>query len=217
MDTYDNTKEFWDSIFNKDSVKKAEDLDKYLKEALKWLSEDKNKIMDFGCGNGLLLIETLKENPKARGFGIDISEEAVNLAEKNSKENKVEERSNFRCGGVEVLKTIKDNRYEAVILSNVLDSITPMDCYILLDHLKKIIKAEGKILIKVSPYMEKEDLIKAGAVMLNDELFEGKEGLFLRNITSEKWLSMLGDYFELVEKKEIGGNRLFLMSNKIIM
>lgn len=99
----------------------------------------------------------------------------------------------------------------------MLDSIISMDCYILLDHLKKIIKADGKILIEVSPYMEKEDLIKAGAVMLNDELFEGKEGLFLRNITSEKWLSMLGDYFELVEKKEIGGNRLFLMSNKIIM
>lgn len=180
-----------------------------LKKALSWLCEDKNKIMDYGCGDGLLLIEALKEKESARGFGIDISKVAVKLAEENAAKNDLKDRANFRCGGVEILKTIKDNRYEAVILSNVLDCMTPMDCYILLDHIKKIIKKDGKILVNVGPYLDKEELINSGAVMLNDELFEKEEDVFVRNLTTEKWLSILQDYFELKESND----RLFLMVN----
>lgn len=185
------------------------EITKDLKNALTWLCEDKNKIMDYGCGDGLLLIDALKDKETARGFGIDISEEAVKLAEENALKNNVKDRVNFRCGGVEILKTIKDNRYEAVILANVLDAMTPMDCYILLDHIKKIIKKDGKILVKVGTYLDKEELINSGAVMLNDELFEKEEDVFVRNLTTEKWLSILQDYFELKESKD----RLFLMIN----
>ncbi|MBE6047865.1 MAG: class I SAM-dependent methyltransferase [Clostridium sp.] len=180
-----------------------------LMKALTWLCEDKNKIMDYGCGDGFLLIDALKKNENARGFGIDISEKVIENAEKNALENDVKDRANFRCGGVEVLKTIKDNRYEAVILSNILDSMTPMDCYILLDHIKKIVKKDGKILIKVAPYKDKEELINSGAIMLNDELFEKEQDVFIRNLTTEKWLSILQDYFELNESND----GLFLMIN----
>lgn len=180
-----------------------------LKKALSWLCEDKNKIIDYGCGDGLLLIEALKEKETARGFGIDISEEAVKIAEENAVKSCLKDRANFRCGGVEILKTIKDNRYEAVILSNVLDCVTPMDCYILLDHIKKIVKKDGKILVSVGPFLDKKELINSGAVMLNDELFEKEEDVFVRNLTTEKWLSILEDYFELKERN----GRLFLMIN----
>lgn len=220
MNTYDNTKDFWNNIYNKEVVKDENfKMSGELEEAVKWLSEDKNKIIDFGCGSGILLIEALKNNEKARGFGTDISEKAISLAEKNAEKNNVTERVNFRCGGIEILKTIKDNRYEAVILSNIIDNITPMDCYILLDHIKKIIKKDGKLLIKVNPYMEKEEMKELGAVMLNDELFEEKEGTLLRNLTTEKWISLLEDYFELKENSDIFFekqgvyNRLFLMVN----
>ena len=84
-----------------------------------------------------------------------------------------------------------------------------MDCYILLDHIKKIIKKDGKILVNVGPYLDKEELINSGAVMLNDELFEKEEDVFVRNLTTEKWLSILQDYFELKESND----RLFLMVN----
>nr|MCR4943446.1 class I SAM-dependent methyltransferase [Clostridium sp.] len=176
----------------------------------------KNKILDYGCGNGVLLIEALKENENARGFGIDISENAIFLAEKNVKENNLSDRANFRCGSVEILKTIKDNRYEAVILANILDSMTIMDSYILLDHLKKIVKDEGKIFVKVRPYKNKEELKSLGAVMLNDELFEMEEDNLLRNLTTEKWIDILKDYFEIKEEIDVSKDhdRIFLMVNK---
>lgn len=189
---------------------------KDLKRAIAWLCSDKNKIMDYGCGNGILLMEALKENENARGFGIDISEHAVSLAEKNVKESNLSDRANFRCGGVEILKTIKDNRYDAVILANILDSMSIMDSYILLDHLKKILKDEGKVLVKVREYKKKDELEKLGAVMLNDELFEiGTDKLF-RNLTTEKWTDILKDYFEIEEQIDVSkeGYRIFLMVNK---
>ena len=46
------------------------------------------RILDIGTGSGCLLYSLLDEYPIARGVGIDVSQEALNVAEKNRKQRK---------------------------------------------------------------------------------------------------------------------------------
>ena len=53
-------------------------------EAIIWLSRNNGKIIDFGCGNGRILFAALLSGASYIS-GIDISPEAINIAQKNSK------------------------------------------------------------------------------------------------------------------------------------
>ena len=57
-------------------------------------NEVKN-ILDLGTGSGCILLSVLKENKMINGLGIDLSKEAINIAQKNSKKLQVEKQSNF--------------------------------------------------------------------------------------------------------------------------
>ena len=57
-------------------------------------NEVKN-ILDLGTGSGCILLSILKENKMINGLGIDLSKEAINIAQKNSKKLQVEKQSNF--------------------------------------------------------------------------------------------------------------------------
>ncbi len=48
--------------------------------------ESELSIIDIGTGSGCILLSLLKELPKARGIGIDISESALKLAQQNAKD-----------------------------------------------------------------------------------------------------------------------------------
>lgn len=55
-------------------------------------------LLDLGTGTGCLLIALLSELPRARGLGIDLSEEACHTAAGNAALNGVAERASFRQG-----------------------------------------------------------------------------------------------------------------------
>ena len=62
---------------------------KYIKK-----NEVKN-ILDLGTGSGCILLSVLKENKMINGLGIDLSKEAINIAQKNSKKLQLNKQSNF--------------------------------------------------------------------------------------------------------------------------
>ena len=60
--------------------------------------EEELKLLDLGTGTGCLLIALLSELPRARGLGIDLSEEACRTAAANAALNGVDGRVTFRQG-----------------------------------------------------------------------------------------------------------------------
>lgn len=53
------------------------------------------RILDLGTGSGCLMISLLHEWPQAQGTGVDISEKALAIAQKNAVLNKVDTRAQF--------------------------------------------------------------------------------------------------------------------------
>ncbi|MGB0934577.1 MAG: peptide chain release factor N(5)-glutamine methyltransferase [Alphaproteobacteria bacterium] len=59
--------------------------------------ESPNRILDLGTGTGCILITLLLECPKASGVGVDISREALQVAQENATKHKIQARSEFIC------------------------------------------------------------------------------------------------------------------------
>lgn len=70
---------------------------------------------DIGTGSGAIALSLLKNLPKASCSAVDISREALAVAEKNAEDLGVYERVEFHCG--DLLSPVKERRFDA-ILSN---------------------------------------------------------------------------------------------------
>ena len=72
-------------------------------------------ILDIGCGSGCLLISLLRQFPKSRGIGIDISKEALNICKKNINKYKLNYRTKIIQGDIGKVRVV--NKFD-VIVSN---------------------------------------------------------------------------------------------------
>ncbi len=64
-----------------------------VEEALKLVSKEQNQILDLGTGSGCILLSLLKELPQSQGVGVDISQEALSVAQKNAQNLNLENQS----------------------------------------------------------------------------------------------------------------------------
>lgn len=72
------------------------DTEVIIEVALKRFKDDPpQNILDLGTGSGCILIALLHEFPKARGVGVDISPEALNVAQENAQAHGVFDRIQF--------------------------------------------------------------------------------------------------------------------------
>jgi release factor glutamine methyltransferase len=89
---------FWRSDFkiSKETLDPRPDSETLIETVLRYT--DKNRalnILDLGTGTGCLLLSLLQEFPKAKGFGIDISEDAILTAKANAEALALSSRSSF--------------------------------------------------------------------------------------------------------------------------
>jgi len=76
-----------------------------VEEVLKRIPKNEEKIgLEIGVGSGAIIVSLLKNRPKLKMYGIDISEKALEITEKNAKIHHVEDR----------LVLIKSNLFENV-------------------------------------------------------------------------------------------------------
>ena len=91
-------KHFWKYKFltNKSVLIPRPDTELLLEETLKYLPIEKTKkILDVGTGSGCIIVSLLKERPKCIATAIDISKNAIKVAETNAKLHQLENKINF--------------------------------------------------------------------------------------------------------------------------
>lgn len=218
MLTYEKIKRYWDNIFKEEkniNLISMSTGNKDLDDALDWLCEDSRTIFDYGCGNGLLLIKCYLRGTENH-IGIDISSEGIKAA------RKIQDQLEGGCftfitGGVEELEKIPSDFADGVILSNIIDNLIPSDAIKALKETKRILKANGKVLLKLNPFLTDDQINEWNIKVIEGNLLD--DGLFLWNQTTEEWEKLLSQYFKIVSYKEIyypeydQYNRLFLLYN----
>lgn len=184
--------------------------------ALEWLCEGSDSILDFGCGNGVWLFKCLLRGTK-KHIGIDISGEGIRVAKETYKKMGKGEFI-FTIGGVEALEAVSDDSIDGVILSNIIDNLIPADAIKVLDEIKRILKPKGKVLIKLNPFLTEKQIKDWNIEVIEGNLLD--DGLFLWNQTTEEWERLFQKYFCIKSCKDIyypkyeQYNRLFLLYNQ---
>ncbi|MGN6711532.1 class I SAM-dependent methyltransferase [Anaerocolumna jejuensis] len=185
-------------------------------KGLDWLCQDADCILDFGCGNGTLLFLCSLHGIQ-KHIGIDLSDSAIKLAEKR-KSLASNGDFTFINGGIEKLNTLQDIKFDAFVLSNVLDNLYPEDAINLLKEAQRLLKSTGKVLVKVNPYIEKHQIQEWGIKVIKDNFLD--DGFYLWNNTTNEWKNILSDYFDIAEYQDIYYpehdmyNRMFLLTKK---
>lgn len=219
MDQYKKCIDFWDRIFEKERivvpVNSKIGIEK-LDYGIAWLCQGVDTILDFGCGNGVMLFYCALNGTKNH-IGIDASQQAIHSAISRSKQMKVGNYQ-FINGGVDWLKQISDKSVDGVILSNIIDNLYPEDALLLLKELKRILKAAGRILVKLNQYLTSEQINEYQIKIIKDNLLD--DGLLLWNNTTAKWREILSrdfiikEYHEIYYQQHEQINRMFLLENR---
>ena len=202
MNKYDKCIELWDDIFSKEESvlpKKKETGNVEFDKGLAWLTDNTLSVLDFGCGNGTVLFLCNNYGTHTH-IGIDLSSQAIKSAIEKSK---MVENGDFQflCGGIDVLKRIQDESMDSAILSNIIDNLYPDDAISVLEEIKRILKKNGKLLVKLNPFISDEQIEEYGIRTISGNLLD--DGKILWNNTNEDWEDILGARFSISKYVEI--------------
>lgn len=221
-DKYNKCIEKWNEIFKNDSLNipdKKESRNNVFDRGVEWLTEDTKVILDFGCGSGTVLFLCSFYETEVH-IGIDLSEQAIKNA--NFRSEKVSKgKYNFVCGGVESLRDIKNASVDAVVLSNIIDNLYPDDTICVLREINRIVRPNGKILIKLNPYLNSDQIEKYKITVIQDNVLD--DGMILWNNTTEEWTTIINEYFYIEKYEDIyykeheQYNRMFLVKNESVI
>ncbi len=202
MSRYDHVIQAWDEIFQKDELAvpaKKESGNPAFDAGLKWLTEGTNSVLDFACGNGVILLWCYLYGTK-KHIGIDLSKEAIKSAELRSQRMNGGE-FQFVCGSIEQMQKLAPDSMDAVVLSNILDNLYPEDALCLLEEVNRVLIPGGKMLVKLNPYITAQQIKEWNIKVIEGNLLD--DGLILWNNTEEQWREILSTYFKVINYDEI--------------
>jgi ubiquinone/menaquinone biosynthesis C-methylase UbiE len=194
MPDYTDTVVYWDKVFEKESptLDAVDPLPfREIEEGVQWVCKGAESVLDFGCGNGRILFRCLGLGV-GKGLGIDISPSAVSLARRTAYKNSLTERAEFVTGNLFTLQGITDQSYDAIILFNIVDNMIPDDACYLLSEVKRIVKSDGKVLVKLNdcfPSSHFSDINEFEKVY--DNFYRERSGLFFWNLSDQAVESLM--------------------------
>ena len=122
-------------------------LGRRMKYGLKLLSPKKNeKILDFGCGRGELVINVAKSGAEA--WGLDYSESAIKIAN-NNKSNFSNLNLNYKVSNYKL--DFDDDYFDAIIFMDVMEHIYQEELELLFKEFYRVLKTGGRLIIQTSP------------------------------------------------------------------
>lgn len=218
-DKYAKFKDKWDNIFkqNKPTLpSNASSGNEILDKGIQWVCTGTNTILDFGCGNGTILFLCSFYGTK-KHIGIDISQNAIENAQEIAAK-KVDGDFQFIQGGISQFKQIQDASVDAVILSNIIDNLYPEDADFVLEETARILRKNGKVLVKLNPFITGAQIKEWKIKIIKDNLLD--DGFILWNNTRDQWEEIFTKNF-LVHKYERPYypehdqyNRMFMITKK---
>ena len=122
----------------------------------------------------------------------------------------------FLQGGVLQLSNYEDASFDAILLSNILDNLYPDDAMLLISESARLLKPNGKALVKLNPHLSQEQIQQWGIKILHDDLLD--DGLLLWNQTTEQWRNIFQQHFTVYHEGEVyypeheQTNRLFQLT-----
>lgn len=213
-DAKKNSKTFWNKeyktpgIFNL-STEPAEDLLKFTR----WLEREYGKgfldqntfVLDLGCGNGRNLVYLARQFG-VKGVGYDISDEAIEQAEKASKGLHVQ----FFARGIEGLFGLEDESVDIVIDMMASHYLKEKDRDIYLKELVRVIKPGGWFLLK--SFLKEEDrhterLLRDNPAGEDDSYIHPEHGTYEHVWAEDKMRDFYGQDFD-IDKMERSGKHL---------
>ncbi|MEI6296680.1 MAG: class I SAM-dependent methyltransferase [bacterium] len=209
-----DSKKFWNKeystpgIFNL-STEPAEDLKKFTRwlerEYGKGFLDNRTDVLDLGCGNGRNLIY-LSESFGCRGYGYDISDEAINQAKSASKGLPLTFQARTIAGRFE----LENESMDIVIDMMASHYLKEKERVIYLNEIVRIIKPGGWMFFK--SFLKEEDqhaerLLKQNSAGEEDSYIHPKHGTYEHVWAEEKMIEFFEPYFD-IEKVERSGKHL---------
>ena len=164
----------------------------YFVEKINNLSE--LKILDVGCGGGLLTEEFAKFG--AIVTGIDISNKSINIARKHAKQNNLE--IEYKVGRAEDLP--ETDMYDAVICTDCLEHVQNLDKSI--SEISRVLKPNGIFLYDT---INRTIFSKISVIWFADFVFRkqlAKIGVTEKNYTVHEWSKLIkpNELYKLFDK-----------------
>lgn len=164
-----NTREFWDKRWSAGGT-----LSRQCEKAImRLVPEDHLSVLDIGCGSGRIL-RGLRKDRKAKVFGMDISQVAINSLKRHGIPGLAVDAEDFS----------DKTKYDVIILSHTLEHISDD-----IQLIKKVAANTRKYLIVAVP---------------NDTMGPEEEPEHMRVYTKESLTTLLSKYFKSVEDHSVG-------------
>lgn len=211
-ETYNNTLKFWNQVFEM-SEEEKEQFKKELNPENDWKElapseklreivtehlNDCEKVLDYGCGEGWAGIALNKSGCKDVTC-VDVVENAILLAKFLASAFCINAGFKAECVSTEWLGEEKENTYDGVFCSNVIDVLPEEIANGIIENLSRVAQKGAKVIISMNYYQEAvSNAAKNTEVMNGNEVYVNGV-LRLVSRTDKEWAEILGRFFD-VEK-----------------
>lgn len=225
MKEYTNALEFWNNWFGKMTPQVFDQVvlgNAMLEKELTEISTNTKSVLDFGCGGGWASHFMAKVGNCPYIMAIDCAENSVKFALETAKISGIEDKITFCVKTDDYLFSAEEGSFDALFSSNVLD-VVPLDVADrMISGFSRILHQNGKALIMLNPYLDKEYAEKLGMVEFLPNTFSKDGNLRCVNLSDNEWIEHFSAHFvvEKTEKFNFEGEpnqharRLFVLTKK---
>lgn len=202
MNHKENSIQFWNKMFkdvepmtiNKEDVKVENQFDEYLKK----LGDSCLSILDIGCGVGTSLMTSKILGSKIKnGVGFDSSEHGIDFANKTCELSGIDGLT-FYAQDETFLQTLTDGSFDGMLCSNFLDVIPSELSTKIIQEMKRILKPNGYLLLKLNFYLDDALIKKMNMEEIDQDTYQINGVIRSHNLPTEIWINKF-DGFEFLE------------------
>jgi 2-polyprenyl-3-methyl-5-hydroxy-6-metoxy-1,4-benzoquinol methylase len=128
------------------------------------------RILDIGCGSGVLLKNAFDTNPLVSGVGLDIDEAVVQQARQNISTWELSDRFKILCGDVRIVSKETTDSFDIITLCNLLYYFEKTERLGLLQTLREMLAPQGVLAVAMGFRSKGKDLGTASLNLVNSSL-----------------------------------------------